>query len=48
MHINCVKIPAAITATGDEEKRRAAVGEWVEKLWQAKDARLDSVRESVN
>jgi 1-acyl-sn-glycerol-3-phosphate acyltransferase len=48
MHINCMEIPSAITDTGDEEKRRAAVGEWVETLWREKDARLNSVRERVN
>jgi len=48
MHINCMEIPSAITDTGDEEKRRTAVGEWVETLWREKDARLNSVRERVN
>ena len=44
MHIHCVDIPADITDMADEEVRRAAVGDWVDKLWQAKDARLESVR----
>jgi 1-acyl-sn-glycerol-3-phosphate acyltransferase len=48
MHINCVDIPAAITDTTDEENRRAAVGKWVENLWQAKDKRLDRAREEAD
>lgn len=47
MHIRCVDIPADITDMADEEARRAAVGEWVEALWQAKDARLDDARKAT-
>jgi 1-acyl-sn-glycerol-3-phosphate acyltransferase len=45
MHIHCPEIPEAITDTSDEEARRDAVNQWVETLWQTKDARLASVRE---
>ena len=44
MHISCLEIPAAVTDTEDEEAHRAAVSNWVETLWQKKDARLHSVR----
>ncbi|TNF88936.1 MAG: acyltransferase [Gammaproteobacteria bacterium] len=48
MHIQNLSVPASITDASDEEARRAAVSEWVEALWQAKDARLDRTREVAN
>ncbi len=47
MHIHCVDIPPAITDMSDEASQRGAVGDWVEALWQAKDERLDNVREAA-
>lgn len=44
IQIDCLEIPAAITDTTDEEKHRTAVSDWVEALWQEKDARLQAVR----
>ena len=45
MHIDCLEIPGPVLDTSEEESRRAAVTEWLETLWQTKDARLASVRD---
>lgn len=47
MHIHSLEIPAAIIDCSDEAQRRSAVGDWVEALWQEKDARLESAREAA-
>lgn len=33
-------VPASVRAAADDDARRAAVTEWVETLWRAKDAAL--------
>jgi 1-acyl-sn-glycerol-3-phosphate acyltransferase len=44
MHVTCLDIPEAIIDASDEDARRAAVTDWVESLWQEKDARLAAGR----
>jgi 1-acyl-sn-glycerol-3-phosphate acyltransferase len=40
MHVECRDVPATIRDAADADQRRSATAEWVDALWQEKDARL--------
>ena len=44
MHIECRDVPASVIQAADDACRRQATTDWVEALWQEKDARLSEAR----
>jgi 1-acyl-sn-glycerol-3-phosphate acyltransferase len=40
MHVDCRDIPEAVRRAPDDQARRQATSDWVESMWQEKDARL--------